>query len=146
MATDQVLTSRDLVIFAARSWLKTPFHMGACVKGSGVDCGTLLTAVYSAAGCDVPTELGHFSKDWHLHTAEDRYLDFIESYARPVEAPLPGDIAMFRMKRAKVFSHGAIVIEWPKVIHAFWGHGVEEADASIGALKWADVRFYSPWT
>ena len=43
-------------------------------------------------------------------------------------APLPADIALWRFGRC--FSHGAIVIGWPIVIHAYAGKGCILEDAS----------------
>jgi hypothetical protein len=44
------LDERQAVIAEARSWIGTPFHDRARVKGAGVDCLQLLIASYHAAG------------------------------------------------------------------------------------------------
>ncbi|HYL49488.1 MAG TPA: hypothetical protein VET84_09005 [Stellaceae bacterium] len=46
----------------------------------------------------------------------------------PTRPILPGDIALWRFGRC--FSHGAIVIEWPVVIHAYLGRGCVLEDAA----------------
>ena len=45
-----------------------------------------------------------------------------------VEGPLPADIALWRFGRC--FSHGAIIIDWPLVIHAYAGRGCVLEDVS----------------
>ena len=82
--------------------------------------------------------------DWHMHRDAERYMEGLLGYARPIEGPpLPGDIALFRFGR--VFSHGAIVVEWPRLIHAYWSIGVVWGDATLYPLKERDVRFFSPF-
>jgi cell wall-associated NlpC family hydrolase len=41
--------------------------------------------------------------------------------------PQPGDFVVFRFGRT--YSHGAIVVEWPIVIHSYIPHGVLLSDA-----------------
>ena len=55
----------------------------------------------------------------------------------------PGDIALFRFGRT--FSHGAIVTDWPRLIHAYWAIGVVWGDATLHPLKDRPVRFFSPF-
>jgi cell wall-associated NlpC family hydrolase len=139
---------RAAVIAEARSWLGTPFRMGQASKGYGVDCGLFLAACYRAAGIDVPIEFGLFRHDWHLHTKEERYLEAVERYTRPVETPESGDLVLVRTHKNAPFSHGGIVLEWPLVIHAAFFHGsgrVGELDVSQGPAAYWETRFYSPW-
>jgi cell wall-associated NlpC family hydrolase len=64
-------------------------------------------------------------------------------YARPVAAPEPGDIALFRFGRT--YSHGAIVTEWPRLIHAYWSIGVVWGDSTLFPLAGRAVRFFTPF-
>ena len=41
---------RQRIVEEARSWLGTPYHHQAMVKGAGVDCAMILVAVYRAVG------------------------------------------------------------------------------------------------
>ena len=136
---------RETVVGEARSWLGTPFKHQACVRGCGVGCGTFLIAVYSSVGIKTPAidSLPFFTEQWHLHEREERYLAILEQFARYVESPVAGDIAVFKMGR--VYSHSAIVIDWPTVIHAHWKGGVEIADASKPPLKDRPIRFMTPF-
>lgn len=126
------MTTRDKIVAAARGWLNTPFHHQGRVKGVGVDCLQLLVAVYQEAGL-LPADVdpGNYARDWHMHHDEERYLFGVGQYAKPTETPRPGDVALFKFGRC--VSHAAIVIDWPMVIHAYFGQGVVEADAVNGA-------------
>ena len=127
----------------AQSWIGTPFHHAARVKGAGVDCLMLLAEVYERAGVSAHIEPPFYVPDWHLHREAERYSEGLLHYAREIAAPLPGDIALFRFGRT--FSHGAIVIEWPRLIHAYWAIGVVWGDANLHPLKGRPVRFFTPF-
>jgi cell wall-associated NlpC family hydrolase len=137
---------RHAVLEEAETWLGTPFCNQASIKGIGVGCGSLLAAVYRNAGIlDIPnvTSFGHFPLGWSLHTKEERYLHIIEQYMKEMEAPQPGDTALFRIKG--VFGHSGIVVEWPKVIHVSWRRSVEYSDATLPPLNGYPPKFFSPF-
>lgn len=136
------MSKRDEIVAEALTWLETPFHHEARIKGAGVDCANLLIAVYSAVGIVKSIDLEHYPADWHLHNGEKLFLQILLQYAEPVEAPKPGDIAMFTYGRQE--AHGAIVIDWPgSIIHA-WAdiRKVCLSDASSGPLSQRVAGFY----
>lgn len=134
---------RTRVIEEARGWLRTPFHDRARLRGIGVDCGTLLAEVYSASGFGLIDWTEEFTRDWHLHSGAERYLEIISRFAAEVAEPLPGDLVLFRFGRT--FSHAGIVEEWPgKLIHAYWRTGVEYTDAGKQPLAGRPLKFFSP--
>lgn len=146
-----IAEQRAAVIASAKSWLRTPFIDNAMVKGCGVACGPLLIAVYRSIGIQIQEpNWSLFPKDWHMHTQEERYYNMVAEYASPVEKPEPGDMVLFRFNNqnrpARPYCHGGIIIEWPQIIHAYWGKGVEYADVSKGPLEKREKVFLSPWT
>jgi cell wall-associated NlpC family hydrolase len=129
------MTTSDLrqkIVAEARSWLDTPYHHAADVKGVGVDCAMLLLRVYVDLGLAEPFDPRPYPHDWHLHRDEERYADALLSRAHRVEAPLPGDAVIFRVGRC--YSHGAIVTraEPLTIVHAVlqYGRVVEEEIAT----------------
>jgi cell wall-associated NlpC family hydrolase len=141
---------RAAVVQEAVSWLGTPFHFNACVKGSGVACGPFLIAAYAPYALETGLALPvapAFPRDWHFHTREDRFLNVVASFCRQVVTPQRGDIALFRLGSAdRPHSHGAIVMEWPRVIHAYWKGGVQEANVEEDEMfKNAGMTFWSVW-
>jgi NlpC/P60 family putative phage cell wall peptidase len=135
---------RQAVIDEARKWIGTPFHHAARIKGAGVDCLMLLAEVYEGAGVAGHVEPPFYVPDWHLHRDAERYMQGLLQYARPIDRlPDPGDIALFRFGRT--FSHGAIIVSWPRLIHAYWAIGVVWGDAALHPLKGREVRFFTPF-
>lgn len=111
------MITRDAIVAEAMTWLRTPWHHQARVKGAGVDCAQFLVGVFEGVGLVPALDLGYYPPDWHLHQGRPRFLQTLAQYAAPVAAPLPGDIAMFQFGRHA--AHGSIVISWPLIIHAY---------------------------
>jgi len=137
---------RQAVIAEALSWLSTPFHHEAMVKGAGVDCGMLLVAVYRAAGLIPAITVEHYAYQWHLHKSEEKYLEYLSQFGReiPEGEQGPGDVVIWKMGRC--FSHAAIITSWPLIIHAAVGLGVV-TDHAQGNLRFQgrERKFFSPW-
>ena len=110
-------TTRQRVVQEAQSWLCTPYHHHGGVKGAGVDCAMLLACVYSAAGVIPEIDPRPYPHDWHMHRSAERFLGWVKQYADRTDTPQPGDVAMFQFGRC--VAHGAIVVAWPMVIHAY---------------------------
>ncbi len=123
---------RARAVQAAYTWLGTPYHTGGRVKSAGVDCLTLLAEVFTEAGLVERIDIPYYPNDWHLHRESERYLQGLLHYTQEVTEPLPGDIALWKFGRC--FSHGAIVVEWPVIIHAYVGRECTLEDAS--KAKW----------
>jgi NlpC/P60 family putative phage cell wall peptidase len=132
---------RQDVVQEARSWLGTPYHHQGRVKGAGVDCAMLLIEVFRTCGLIPDIDPKPYPPDWHLHRDEERYLGWVKRYARPVDVPQPGDIALFQFGRC--VSHGAIVDEWPAVVHSYLRDGCILADATEAPLAGRLRGFYS---
>lgn len=135
---------RTSVITEARSWVGTPYHHAANVKGHGVDCGMLLLEVYSKAGCFPWFDPRPYSNTFFLHGDEEIYLKQCQRFGKEVADPEPGDAALWRIGR--LFAHGAVVVKWPIVIHAVAAEQICLED-DISRTQWAHrpVRFFSPW-
>jgi NlpC/P60 family putative phage cell wall peptidase len=156
--TELEIAQRRAVVAEARSWLGTPYHHEAQVKGAGVDCAQLLIGVFSAPGVALiePLDVPRYPPDWHLHRSAERYLAIVLDHAREIAGPPgPGDIVLWRFGRC--FSHGAIVVDWPTVIHAYVGRAcvLEDAEAAVwlstigeraeGHGRPRPRRFFSLW-
>lgn len=122
----------------ARSWIGTPYVLGARVKGAGCDCATLIAECLIACGFGKREDLGVYTLDWTNHPEKHgaRYLVSLRKYVtekmeavayRTVDAK-PGDIVLVKVS-AKTWNHGGIVTKWPVIVHAVKPR-VEEVDAS----------------
>lgn len=121
---------RAAVIAEARSWISTPYHHAADIKGAGVDCGMLLVRVYVDTGIVQPFDPRPYPPDWNMHRSEERYLHEILTRTRELkddETCGPGDVIVWL--HGRTFSHGGIVTDWPRIIHAYhMSQVVEECD------------------
>ena len=143
--------TREYVIREAREWLGTPYHHAARVKRAGVDCLMLVLEVYGRAGVfarkgvDVASiAIPRYARDIMLHRSEETYLEGIWPYAAEVAEPTPGNIALWKFGR--IYSHAAIITDWPAIIHAYAPEKcVVIGDATMGALATRPVRFFDPW-
>ena len=109
--------TRAAIVAEARSWLDTPYHHNARVKGVGVDCAQLPAAIYHTVGL-IPHLEPEYSPQWMMHRDAEKYLEWVRPYAREItrEELKPGDMVMWKFGRT--YSHSAIVIEVPTIIHA----------------------------
>ena len=160
-----VMKKQAEAVAIARSFLGTPYVLGARKKGAGVDCATLLgeylidlgrtdEAALIAAGFYRESGAGHsYSHDWFLHTERQVYLRGImmfgklvaETICRPGEKPEPGFIALFRSVGSERFNHGAIVTSWPFGIHACDGLVREANLASHRLTAYQSMDVFDPF-
>ena len=71
------------IVEEALSWLNTPFHHAARIKGrqGGVDCVNFLIGVFSAVKAAPAITLDPYPQDWHMHNEEQRFLEGLANYA-----------------------------------------------------------------
>ena len=116
------------VITAARSWLGTPYHDQASLKGVGCDCLGLARGVWREVMGDEPFQIPPYSRDWgetgpHEVLAEGARGAMIE--IAPENAG-PGALLIFRMERRAIAKHVGILTEADTFIHAYERLGVIE--------------------
>lgn len=136
--------TRAEVVREALSWERTPYHHRARLKGVGVDCAMFPAAVYEACGL-IPHLAPDYSPQWMLHRDEEQFLGWVKPYAREIDRADvgPGDFAIWKFGRT--YSHGAIVIDMPEIIHAvIAGGAVVRGNADRDEeLRSRPVRFFT---
>jgi cell wall-associated NlpC family hydrolase len=114
------------------------------VKGAGVDCAMFPLEVYREAGLIADLDVPYYPQDWMLHRSDEVYLSIVQKLAselRSLEAAQPGDFVLYHFGRT--WSHGAIVLDWPLIIHAIVQHGVILSDGEKeGMLVGRKRRFF----
>jgi cell wall-associated NlpC family hydrolase len=143
---------RAAIVMEAMTWIGTPYVSNAMVKGrrGGTDCAMLLVGVYGNVGL-VPKGFDPrpYPPQWHVHKSEEKYMNYVLSFAKEIQGPpKPGDVVMFKI--GQVHAHGAIVTQWPNVIHAIGNSSVLPDDVSKNttgkrALWLVPKRFFSYW-
>lgn len=118
------MTWRERVVAEARTWVGTPYHHCADIKGAGVDCAMILVRIYCGLGLAPEFDPRPYAPQWFLHRSEEIYLNWIKKYCVQVERGLPGDIALYRLGRCA--AHGAIIVDDDYMIHAYLPAGKVE--------------------
>lgn len=115
-----MMDTRANIIIEAFTWVGTPYHHQARVKGVGVDCAQLVAGVAENVFPRLkPINTEVYSVEWHMHNREEKMCQIIESFnceSKPVEERLPGDILTFQFGRVQ--SHMGILINDGQFIHA----------------------------
>jgi len=142
-------TERARVVRIAKSYIGTKYHNHGMLKNAGVDCLTLLVLVYKEAGLISDIEIPYYSPDFMKHKSKELYLEGLLKYTHEVDKPLPGDIALWRFGRC--FSHAAIVIKWPFIIHAHINRScmMENVENALwlkmAGIQTRPVKYFSYW-
>jgi cell wall-associated NlpC family hydrolase len=130
----------------ARSWLGTPFHPHAAIRGVGVDCVHLLAEIYREAGLFAGYELPRYTMDGGDHADSSQVLSWLEAhpnFQRVERAHLAtGDLVTFRL--ARVAHHVGLVLEPPAFIHSIRGYGVIESRLDDPTYAKRLERVYRP--
>jgi cell wall-associated NlpC family hydrolase len=157
------IAERVAVVTAAKAWKGARWHHRAAVRPEGVsrggiDCAMLLYQAHVEPGLIEPFEIEDYPQDWASHQDEERFLAAVERYAKPLaddsSAPLcerdpsfrvlPGNVLIFKWGRT--FSHGAIVAQWPNIIHASLPARCVLEECLIGSpLAEVPMRVFSYW-
>jgi NlpC/P60 family putative phage cell wall peptidase len=114
------------VIEAARSWLGTPYHDQASVRGVGCDCAGLARGIWRELIGDEPATLPPYSRDWGEVGTRETFAAFIRPFLieiDPADAG-PGTLLLFRMKRQGPAKHCGVLVEKGMFIHAIERRGV----------------------
>jgi NlpC/P60 family putative phage cell wall peptidase len=119
---------RARIVATARSWLGTPYHHQASLRGVGCDCLGLVRGVWRELYGDEPEPLPPYDPYWAQHAADEtlalaamRHLAAIE----PAQA-FPGDVLLFRWRDHWPAAHCAILTEPGRILHAHDGAAVSE--------------------
>ena len=145
--TEQERLEREAVVNEAKTWLGTPYHGNADIKGIGVDCGMFPLRVFSNVGLIEFHDPRPYPMQWPLHQSGERYLAIVLTYAHEIQetAVGPGDVVMFKF--GKGWAHGAIVIDWPEIIHANppGACRYDNVMQNLSLRRMLPVRFFSVW-
>ena len=120
--------SSATVISVARSWLGTPYHDQASLKGVGCDCLGLARGVWREVVGPEPFPIPPYSRDW----GENSPREVLAEGARrmmpeiaPAEVP-PGALILFRMMPCAIANHVGILTGPDTFLHAYERLGVIE--------------------
>ena len=148
MTRSQSAADPDRVIAAARSWLGTPYHDQASLKGVGCDCLGLARGVWREIVGDEPFPIPHYSRDWgetgcREVLAEGARRMMIEIDLRDA---MPGALVLFRMRPGAIAKHVGILTAPTRFIHAYERLGVIEEPLTSAWQRHIAFAFLFPNT
>lgn len=124
--------TRDEIVASARSWLGTPYHHQASVKGAGTDCLGLVRGVYREVTGREAEAPPPYSRDWAEASGAETMLEAARRHL--VEVPRDragaGDVIIFRLRPGCVAKHAAILTGADRMIHA--QEGVPVCEVHLG--------------
>jgi NlpC/P60 family putative phage cell wall peptidase len=115
-----------LVIAVARSWLGTPYHDQASLRGVGCDCLGLARGVWRDVVGDEPFPIPPYSRDWG-ETGPNEVLAEGARRMMPevaVSDTGPGALVLFRMAPRAIAKHVGILTASDRFIHSYEYLGV----------------------
>lgn len=110
------MVTREAIVAAARSWLGTPYHHQASLKGVGSDCLGLIRGIWRELYGPEPEAMPPYTRDWGNATGSEtliaaacRHLVRLED----IGTAGPGDVLVFRMRDEGVAKHAGIIVALP---------------------------------
>jgi NlpC/P60 family putative phage cell wall peptidase len=127
---------RTTIVSIARTWLGTPYHHQASLKGIGCDCLGLVRGVWRELYGTEPEPLPAYTRDWaEAQGLTERRETLLEAARRhlieiPPTTVQPGDILIFRWSRHAPAKHCGMLSTPTTMIHALEGAPVSEVSFS----------------
>ena len=115
--------TRASIISEARSWIGTPYHHQASLKGVGADCLGLVRGVWHTIhGFEAETPPG-YSRDWAEASGHETLLDAAGRHmtAGGIASMQPGDILIFRFRAGVPAKHIGVLVSPTSFVHAIEG-------------------------
>ena len=136
----------DRVIAAARSWLGTPYHDQASLKGVGCDCLGLARGVWREVVGSETLPVPPYSRDWGEIGSREVLAD---SAARVMiridpETAGPGAVVLFRMRAGAIVKHVGILTGEGTFVHSYERLGVIEEPLTIAWRRRIAFAFLFP--
>ena len=127
------------VVEIARSWIGTPYHHQASVKGVGCDCVGLVRGVWRELIGPEPEAAPSYSRDWGDANGEETLLAYFRRHLieRPLAEAGAGHVVTLRWKPRLVAKHCMILTGAETAIHAVNNSPVAEIHLS----DWWTCRF-----
>lgn len=135
------------VLEIAHTWIETPYRHQGSVKGSGCDCIGLISGIWRELFGNYPEgfKMPAYTPYWAEESGKSLMVKIGRKYLIEVAIrdKVPGDVLMYRMLRRGQTKHAGIYIGDNKLIHAYEGHTVMEANliTNIGSALTYVFRF-----
>ena len=141
------MVTREAIVVAARSWLGTPYHHQASLKGVGSDCLGLIRGIWRELFGPEPETMPAYTRDWGNATGSETLLAAAARHLVMLDdmgAAGLGDVLVFRMRDEGVAKHAGILTGPSRLVHAQEGLGVIEIELGRWWRRRAAAAFGFP--
>jgi NlpC/P60 family putative phage cell wall peptidase len=134
------------IVSIARTWLGTPYHYQASLRGVGTDCIGLVRGIYRELyGLDAETPPA-YSRDWAEGQGRETLIEAARRHL--IEIPKtdasPGDVLVFRYRAGALAKHAGVMAHPRTMIHAMEGAPVCEVALSAWWRRHLAATFAFP--
>lgn len=139
----------ESIVTLARSWIGTPYHNMAAVKGQGVDCIGLIRGIWAELHGELP-DVPHYTPRWSTrYKGEETLLDAARQYLTEVDAKTrgPGIVLGFRVYPKGIVQHCGVMTTMTEMVHSHSGRQVYEVTLGtrwepkvVAAFKFPDIE------
>jgi NlpC/P60 family putative phage cell wall peptidase len=120
------------IVALARTWLGTPYHHQASLRGVGCDCIGLVRGIYRELYGREAERVPGYTRDWAEASGIETLIEAGRRHLieiAPADAQ-PGDVLVFRYRGGSVAKHVGILATADSMIHAMDGAAVCEVALS----------------
>ena len=130
----------------ARSWIGTPYHDQASLKGAGVDCLGLARGIWREVVGPEPLTVPPYSRDWGETGQVEVLAEGAAGWltAIPLAEAGPGAVVLFRMMRDATAKHVGILTSATTFVHAYAGIGAIEEEMTTAWRRRLAFAFVFP--
>lgn len=124
--------TRADIVQAGRSWIGTPYHHQASLKGVGCDCLGLLRGIYREVVGPEPARAPPYRPDWAEAGGAETLLEAARLHLVEIATADAGagDVLLFRWRERLPAKHCAILTGPGTLLHAHDGAAVAEVPLS----------------
>ncbi len=124
----QGIADSQRVVSLARSWLGTPYHDQASVKGVGCDCLGLARGLWREIVGPETFVVPPYTRDWGERGPREILAEAARQQMIEVDPshPKPGALLLFRMQARAIAKHVGILTTETSFIHVYEWLGVIE--------------------
>ncbi len=111
---------RQQIVQEARTWIGTPYHHQASLKGVGCDCLGLIRGVWRALYGEEPEAPPPYTPDWAEARGSETLLYAATRHLQTIDMADagPGNVVLFRWRNQLPAKHCAILTGPETMIHA----------------------------
>lgn len=120
--------TRARAVAIARTWIGTPYHHQASLRGVGCDCVGLIRGIYRELTGVEPDAVSPYTRDWAEATGEETLLAAARRHLVEIDRveARPGDVLVFRYRSGNVAKHAGLLASGGTLIHALERSTVSE--------------------